>query len=173
MRAERPPQLLVPALADEVQIELAEGGQEAVRVVQLQLGVLVRHQQPVLRDLPQRQHPGEQPVPLGPQPGAQPGGRDGHRAGVRAQAAEEHTTAHGVGAEQVVRCVVRPGQQPPPLLVHERGRGPDPVLVVRLVSLPAAPGHGPPGDARRLGRAVGLACRAWSARGARGTGAAP
>ena len=35
LRAERLPQLLVPALADQMQVELAEGGQEAVRVVDL------------------------------------------------------------------------------------------------------------------------------------------
>jgi hypothetical protein len=35
VRAEHPPQFLVPALADQVQVELAERGQVAVRVIEL------------------------------------------------------------------------------------------------------------------------------------------
>lgn len=72
--AERPPQLLVPALADQMQIELAEGGQEAVRVPHLQLvelfrGLAVPDEQEVLRDGPQGQDPGEEAVAVVVQPG--------------------------------------------------------------------------------------------------------
>ena len=50
-RAERVPQLLVPALADQVQVEFAERRQVPVRVVlQLRLAVGVADLKPVIRN---------------------------------------------------------------------------------------------------------------------------
>ncbi len=51
-RAEDAPQLLMPALADQVQVHLAERGQVPVRVVDEQLGPVgaVGHREPVLAD---------------------------------------------------------------------------------------------------------------------------
>jgi hypothetical protein len=151
VRAQRLPQLLVAALADQMQIELAEGGQEAVRVLHLDLVgapaafpafpahallsvpallallallAVVRDEQLVLRSLAQRQHPREEAVALLVQLGAQPLGQHRHRPCEGAQHAQLDAAAHRAGAEQRVRVVVRAGEQP--LLVHvrERPRGP-------------------------------------------------
>ena len=58
VRAEHPPQLLVPAFPDQVQVELAEHGQEPVRVVGHRLVAVVRGVRggdPVVRHLLVRQ----------------------------------------------------------------------------------------------------------------------
>ncbi len=115
VRAERLPQLLVPALADQVQVQLAQCGQEAVRVLDLLHRLLVRHAQPVQGDLPQRQQPGEEAVPVVVQPDAKVAGEDGHLTGVRPQGPEGDPAGHPVGAEHGVGVVVRAGQQPLPV----------------------------------------------------------
>ena len=124
---ERLPQLLVPALADQVQVQLAERGQEAVRVVHHVLAVVVRHREPVLRRHGvQRQHRGEQPVALRRQVGALPVQHDRHRPGVRPQRPEPHAAVHRVRAQQAVRVVVRAVQQPPPVARRDAAGRPSP-----------------------------------------------
>lgn len=126
--AERAPQLLVPALADEMQVEIAERGQEAVRVPRLDLvGVrpvrAVPHEQRVRRHLAPRQQSGEETVAVVVQRDAQVGADDRHGRRVRAQRADDHAAPGGVGAEDTVRVVVRPAEQPVPVGVRERRRG--------------------------------------------------
>ncbi len=106
VRAERPPQLLVPALTDQVQIELAECGQEAVRVVRLQLTAVVGHVQRVLGDRVQRQHTREEAVALRDEGGAPAAGHHAHRAGEGPQRPEHDPARHRVGAQQRVRIMV-------------------------------------------------------------------
>ncbi len=107
LRAERLPQLLVPPLADEVQIEVAEGGQETVRVVDLVLVVLrVRHQQGVLRERVERQHAREEATPVGGERGARPLDHDAHGPRVGPQHPEDEPARHLMRAEQRVRVVV-------------------------------------------------------------------
>ncbi len=112
LRPERPPQLLVSALADQMQVQFADGGPEAVRVVDLDGVVLVPHLQPVLRDLRHGQHAGEEAVAVVVQLGPRPGRQHGDGAGVRAQRPHQHTARDRVRAQHVVRGVVVAGQQP-------------------------------------------------------------
>ncbi len=120
------PQLLVAALADQVQVQFAECRQEPVRVVDLQLVAVVRHQQPVLRHTGQRQQPGEQPVAVVEELGPQPLGDDRDRLGVGAQHADGHPAPLGTGAQHRVRVVVAALQQPGPFVTAERGGRADP-----------------------------------------------
>ena len=104
--AEHLPQLFVPALGDEVLVHLAQGGQEAVRVVRGQFVAAVRHGQPVVRNRGHRQlgHPdprvlvlhGEAILP------------DDHVHLGRVRAQHPHRDAVGVdvGAEHLVRLAV-------------------------------------------------------------------
>lgn len=62
MSSERPPQLLVAALADQMQIDVAQRGQEAVRVLHLELVARVRHRQHVLGDRVERKDAREEAV---------------------------------------------------------------------------------------------------------------
>ncbi|CAM5646574.1 hypothetical protein SAVIM40S_08196 [Streptomyces avidinii] len=125
--AERLPQLFVAALADQVKVQLAEGGQEPVRVVDLDLVAVVRDQQPVLRHAGQRQQPREQPVALVDELGPQPLRDDGDRLGVGAQHPEGHPAPLGAGPQHRVRIVVSALQQPGPFVGAECGRRPDAV----------------------------------------------
>ena len=116
VRAEHLPQVLVPALADQVQVHLAQAGQEAVRVVGDDLGqgaavaVGIGHRDPVVRRLARRdggrEHAlvhvlGREPLPVGQ--------HDRHRLGQRAQHPHDDPVRAGVGAEDRVRVVVGPG----------------------------------------------------------------
>lgn len=112
----------MPSLADQMQIEIAERGQEAVRVLDLDLIVGVGDQQPVVGQRGHRQQPGEEAVAVVVEPCPQSLGEHGHRPGVRAQRPEGHTAPDRVGAEQVVRGVVLTGQQPDPVAVVEGTR---------------------------------------------------
>ncbi len=123
LRTERLPQLLVPALADQVQVELAERGQETVRVVHLLLAALVRHVQRVGGDLRQRQHAGEQAVALRDERGALAAGHHAHRAGEGAQRPEHDPARDRVCAQQGVRIVVGARQQASAVLRAQGGRG--------------------------------------------------
>ena len=63
VRAEHLPQLLVPALVDQVQVDLAEGGQEAVGVVDHVRVAVVGHRDPVVGHAPsRRQHAAHTPA---------------------------------------------------------------------------------------------------------------
>lgn len=124
VRAERLPQLLVAALADQVQIELTESGQEAVRVLELDLGVVVRDEQRVLRDGAQRQQPGEETLAVVVQFGAEPLRDHGHGPGVRPQRPDGDASADRMGAEQRVRVVVAAAEQPLTVPGVERLHGP-------------------------------------------------
>ncbi len=123
MRAERLPQLLVPALADQVQVEVAQRGQEAVRVLHLLVRALVRHQQPVRRDLVQRQQAGEEAVPVVVQLGPQPAAEDAHRAGEGPEGPHGDPAGDRVGAQHGVRVVVGAGEQPLPVGGVQGGGG--------------------------------------------------
>ncbi|GAX59019.1 hypothetical protein SO3561_10596 [Streptomyces olivochromogenes] len=62
MSPERPPQLLVASLADQMEIDLAQRGQEAIRVVHLVRVARVHHRQHVLGDRVERQDAREEAV---------------------------------------------------------------------------------------------------------------
>ena len=109
--AERRPQLLVPALAEQVQVEVAQRGQETVRVLDVLDRPVVRHEQPVRRDLRQRQQAGEEPVPVVVQFGPQVPGGDRDGPCVRPEGTEGDPAGHRVGAEHAVRVVVGAGEQ--------------------------------------------------------------
>ncbi len=134
------------ALADQVQVQVAEGGQEPVGVVDLDLVAVVRHQQPVVRHRRQRQQSGEQPVAVVVEFGPQPLGDDRDRLGVGAQHPEGHPAALGARAQHRVRVVVAALQQPGPFLGAEHRRRPDPVR---------RGGAAGPGSAWLLGRRRG------------------
>jgi hypothetical protein len=120
-RAERLPQLLVPALRDQVQVQLAERRQEAVRVRHLDRVVGgVAHLKRVRGHGRQRQHTGEQPVAVVVQLRGHPVRDDRDRLRVRAQHAKAHAAGHRVRAQQPVRVVVLTAQQTPPVGVVER-----------------------------------------------------
>lgn len=122
LRAERTPQLLVAALAEQMQIELAQRGQETVRVLGLLLRVLVRHDQPVrLRHRAQRQQPREETVPVVVQLGAQVVRHDSHPERVRAEGTEGHTARHRMGSQHPVRIVMRAVEQPLPVTGVDTG----------------------------------------------------
>ncbi len=106
VRAEHPPQLLVPALADQVQVQLAERGQEAVGVLGLVDGAVVGHEQPVGGDLGEREEPGEEAVPVVVQLGPQICADHGDRLRVRAEGPEGDAAGDRVAAEDGVRIVV-------------------------------------------------------------------
>lgn len=107
MRAERPPQLLVPPLAEQVEVQLAQGGQEPVRVLDLLFRPLVRHEETVGRDVLQRHQAGEEAVPVVVQPDPQLPGQHGHGQGVRPEHPERDPAGHPMGTEHRVRIVVR------------------------------------------------------------------
>lgn len=124
LRAERLPQLLVASFADQMQIEFTEGGQEAVRILELDLGVVVRDEERVLRDGAQRQQPGEEALAVVVQFGAEPLPDHGHGPGVRPQRPDGDAAGDRVGAEQRVRVVVAAAEQPFAVTGAERLRGP-------------------------------------------------
>ncbi|MDH6553477.1 hypothetical protein M2162_007574 [Streptomyces sp. SAI-041] len=109
------------ALADQMQVGLAERGQETVGVVHLLLAVRVRHQQGVVGDRVQGQQTAEEPVALRGQPSALAVDHDAHPAGEGAQGPEDDPARHRVGTQQGVRVVVGAGQQPAPVPGVERG----------------------------------------------------
>ena len=115
VRAEHLPEVLVPALADQVQVHLAQAGQVPVRVVGDDLGqaaavaVGVAHRDPVVRGLASREGDrehalvhvlGREPLPVGQ--------HDRHRLGQRAEHPDDDPVRPGVGAEDRVRVVVGP-----------------------------------------------------------------
>lgn len=113
LRTQGPPQLLVASLAEQMEIELPERGQEAVRVLGVLNRPLVRDEQPVrLRDRAQRHQRREEPVPVVVQLGPQVVRHHGHPERVRTEGQEGHTAGHRMGAEHPVRIVVRAGEQP-------------------------------------------------------------
>ena len=115
-RAERVPQLLVPSLADQVQVELAERRQVPVRVVlQLRVAVDIGDLKPIIRNgpgFPWHGHLEHAQVAVRHRVPAAIGQHRGHGGGERAQCPDHcafHLGAvagHGVGAEHRVRVVV-------------------------------------------------------------------
>ncbi len=118
--AQRVPQPLVPALVDQVQVELAERGQEAVRVVRLVHRLPVGDPQPVAGDPRAGQERGEEAVAVVVQRGLPLPRQHRDRRGVRAQYAHGDAAGRRVGAQDGVRIVVRAGQQPLPVLRSRR-----------------------------------------------------
>ena len=112
VRAERLPQLLVPALADQVQVEPGERGQQPVRVRGLVVGALVGDQETVLvRGRGQVDEAREEAVAVVVQQGPEAVRHDRDRAGVRAQRPERRARGRGVRAQRGVRVVVGAGEE--------------------------------------------------------------
>jgi hypothetical protein len=113
VRPEHVPELFVPALRDQVQVELADGGQEAVRVVGQGLvrpARCIRGGDPVLRHLLVRDGDGEdalvqvrhgEPAPVVK--------HERHGRGERAQGPDDDAVRDGMGAQDRVGVVVVPG----------------------------------------------------------------
>ena len=135
MRAEHVPQPFVTSLADQVQVDLAERRQPAVRVVDDVDALAVAHREPVVGGRAGHD-PGEQAGVV------HPGERldllalsdHVHLVGVRAQHPHDDAVGVGVRAEHRVRVVVRPVEQ----ALDGRGirlAGIDPRIVDRLLLL--------------------------------------
>ncbi len=114
LRSEMPPQPLVPALGQQVQVKLPERGPMPVGIIDHHHGTLwIGHLQPVGRDLPPLHHPGEHPsrmhaVHLDPLLT----GQDDHADRARTPPADHHATRAltircRVSAQQAVRIVVQ------------------------------------------------------------------
>ena len=138
MRAERPPQLLVAALADQVEVELADGGQEAVGLLDVDpVGAVgPGHPDPVGGHLRERQGDGPDPVVLVLHPVRGAVGQQ-HRDLAREGLQGAHGDAAGVlvGAQHRMGVVVAP-----------RGRGAELVLAQRhhrdgILGAPCGLGH--------------------------------
>jgi hypothetical protein len=116
MRAELGPQLLVAAFAEEVQIELADGGQEAVRVLDRDgAGVAVVDLEPVAqRQLGAVDHAFEDPAGMHAfQLGGLAAGEQGANAGGgRPEAADDGPALGRVGTEHAMRIGVLAADDP-------------------------------------------------------------
>jgi hypothetical protein len=123
VRAEHLPELLVPALADEVQVDLAEAREETVRVVVGVRAAFVRHLEPVVGDLRHRQHAGEDAVPLPREFDPLAAEHHGDAVGPRSRHTDRHGAVVRVGAEDRVRVVMVTGEQAVELAArYRRGR---------------------------------------------------
>ena len=110
MRAESAPQRAMSALAEQVQVHVAQGGPEAVRIVDGERALPVVDVEPVprrrvTRDRSFRKHRLEQAVRL-----QQPGGHtrttfehDGHARRLGTKSAHDRPVALDVGPEETVR----------------------------------------------------------------------
>src|SRR5450631_2404962 len=110
VRTEPVVQLLVAALADQVLIELADGGREGVLILdrELRIGAVVDLERVVLRQLHSR-HPALEHAPGMDQlqlAVRAPVETDGDRARRRAQRAHDDAVSVGMGAEHGVRLRV-------------------------------------------------------------------
>jgi hypothetical protein len=108
MGAEHVPQPLVAALADQVQVDLTEGGQPAVRVVDDVDALAVAHRKAVVGGRPghdAREQPGL--VHLDERVALAALADDVHLVGVRAQHPHDRAVRVRVGTEHRVRVVVR------------------------------------------------------------------
>jgi hypothetical protein len=104
VRAEHLPQALVTSFADQVQVEFAECGQEAVAVgADDRLAAGIGRHDAIVHDLRVRQHRGEYAVIQGLQRVID--AADPHRHGLRVRAQHPHRRALGMGvrAEHGVR----------------------------------------------------------------------
>ena len=115
--AEDLPQPFVAALGEQVQIHLAEGGQEAVAVGGGDGVARVADLQPVIGQVGERHRDGEQPGLKVRQRELLPADQRRHRFRTRAQRPDDGVVPNGlvevlVGAQDGVRVVVDPGQQP-------------------------------------------------------------
>ena len=117
MSAEDLPQLLVAALAEQVQVHLAECRQEAVRVgdrvhVERAVGTLVAHLESVVHEVDERHRDREQSSLQVPQREAVLPDQCDDLDGVRAVRPDHRVVAVFVGAQYGMRVVVLAGQQP-------------------------------------------------------------
>ncbi len=112
--AEHLPQLLVPALADQMQVHLARAGKEAVRLVdRAGAEAVVADLDPVVGDVRPGHDGAPDAVPLvRHRPGAAVGQQHADRGGERAQRAHGHRAGMRVRAEHAVRVVVGAGGHP-------------------------------------------------------------
>ena len=110
---EHAPELFVAALRDQVQVELADGGQEAVRVVGqvlVRAARGIRGGDPVLRHLLVADGDGEDAlVQVRHGEPAAVVEHERHRRGERAQGPDDDAIRDGVGPQDRVRVVVLPG----------------------------------------------------------------
>ena len=161
----------------QMQIQLAERGQEAVRVLRpSDLVVLVRRRAAgTSGTVRSGSTPEKQPVAVVVQLGPQPLGHDGDALGRTGAAPGRRTpAADRVRAEQRVRIVMRTGQQPAAVRLRQRRGGPDPVAAGPCAARAAracgtapagaAPFAGVGGPVRRGRR--GRGCRRPAASGA-------
>ena len=98
------------SFAEQVQVHLAEGRQESVRVVLAHGPEPVVHLEPVVRDPVEGEHGGEDALVHVAQRVAVVGGDDGDRLGERPERPDRDPTGYRVGSEQAVRVVVVPAQ---------------------------------------------------------------
>ena len=118
------PQAQVRALADQVQVQLAERGREAIRVLGLPLVLPRADPQPVTGQVGHRHHGFEEPgrVRLPHRRGASRVGH-GDLVGLRLEGADGGGAVFSVGAEQVVRVAEAPLDQQTNLRPGLRPRG--------------------------------------------------
>ena len=115
-RAERAPELLVPALADQVQVDFAEGGKVPVRVIlPLRLAVHVSDFKFVVSNGPGRlwhRHLEDTLVAVRHRVAGAVGQHDGHLGRERAKRADGHAVGTRVRAEDGVRVMVLTSDDP-------------------------------------------------------------
>jgi hypothetical protein len=107
MGAEDLPQLLVPALAGQMQVDFAERRQEAVWLVDNRSSRVV-HLQPIVRHLRKWQHGNPDPFVLADHREAVGTREDGYRPGQRLQGPDGDGTLGGMSPQDAVRIVVHP-----------------------------------------------------------------
>ena len=111
VRAEDLPELLVPALADQVQVDLAEGRQEPVGVVGRVGRAVVGHVEPVVAHRAVDAVPSQMPKPRWVSSTRSVADDRDDLLGAGAQRADDRALAVRVHAEDAVRVVVRaPGE---------------------------------------------------------------
>jgi hypothetical protein len=107
VRTEPFPEVLVPALAEQVQVDRAERRQVAVGVVVRVRVAAVGDREPVVRDDLPGHRAGEDPAVVHQRQRVLLAlDHRGHRVGVRPERADRHTVAARVGAEDRVRVAV-------------------------------------------------------------------
>ena len=125
--AEDLPEVLVAALVDQVQVDLAERRQEPVGVVLLHGRAVPRHQQAVVGHVGGRQDAGEDTLVLvlerglGPVTARGVAPADDDRGGERTQGPHGDGPGVRVGTQDVVRVAVLAGDE---LVDLQRGTGP-------------------------------------------------
>jgi hypothetical protein len=106
MRAKHLPELLVPALPDQVQVDIAEGGEIAVRIVGGDGESGISHLEPVIGHLGLRQHASKYAFVLVLEVDAPTPGQDRDPFRPRPENPDSHAAVIRMGSEDNVRIVV-------------------------------------------------------------------